>query len=65
MTLLEQPVVLLPARATTFTVICARCTDEHPQEFLRATVTGTLRLEAAHGSAFCPHGHEVRVERAH
>ena len=65
MSLLEQPIVLLPARATTFTVLCARCIDEHPDEFLRATVTGTLRLDAAHGSAFCPHGHEVRVERAH
>ena len=64
MTLLEQPVVLLPARATTFTVLCARCIDERPDEFLRATITGTLRLDATHCSAFCPHGHEVRVERA-
>ena len=65
MSLLEQPIVLLPARATTFTVLCARCIDEHPDEFLQATVTGTLRLDAAHCSALCPHGHEVRVERAH
>jgi hypothetical protein len=64
MTLLEQPVVLLPARATTFTVLCTRCIDDHPDEFLQATVTGTLRLEAAHGSAFCPRGHELRVERS-
>jgi hypothetical protein len=64
MTLLEQPVVLLPARATTFTVLCARCIDDHPDQLLQATVTGTLRLEAAHGAAFCPHGHEIRVERA-
>jgi hypothetical protein len=64
MTLLEQPVVLLPARATTFTVLCARCIEEHPDEFLQATVTGTLRLDAAHGAAFCPRGHELRVERS-
>ena len=64
MTLLEQAVVLLPARATTFTVLCARCIDDHPDEFLQATVTGTLRLDASHGSAICAHGHEVRVERA-
>ncbi|MDQ5821741.1 MAG: hypothetical protein M3540_09885 [Actinomycetota bacterium] len=64
MSVLEQPVVLLPARATTFTVLCAICIDEHPDEFYRATVTGSLRLDAAHGAAFCPRGHEVRVERS-
>ena len=64
MTLLEQPVVLLPARATTFTVLCAICIDEHPDEFYRATVTGSLQLDAAHGAAFCLRGHEVRVERS-
>jgi hypothetical protein len=64
MTLLEQPVVLLPARATTFTVLCTRCVEESPGEFLRATVTGTLRLDVTHCSALCPRGHEIRVERA-
>jgi hypothetical protein len=64
MSVLEQPVVLLPARATTFTVLCAICVDQHPDEFHLATVTGSLRLDAMHGAAFCPRGHEVRVERS-
>ena len=64
MSVLEQPVVLLPARATTFTVLCAICIDQHPDEFHLATVTGSLRLDATHGAAFCPRGHEVRVERS-
>ncbi len=64
MTLLEQPVVLLPARATTFTVLCAICIQDHPDEFFSATVTGSLRFDANHGTAVCPRGHELRVERA-
>jgi hypothetical protein len=64
MSLLEQPVVLLPARATTFTVLCLRCIEGDPSDYLRASVSGTLRLDADHGSATCPHGHELRVERA-
>jgi hypothetical protein len=46
-------------------VLCAICIQEHPDEFLQATVTGSLRLDADHGSAVCAHGHELRVERAH
>jgi hypothetical protein len=65
MTLLDQPVIVLPARATTFTVLCTRCVEESPGEFFRATVTGTLRLDDSHGSAVCPRGHEIRIERAH
>ena len=64
MTLLEQPVVLLPARATTFTVLCSICIQDDPAEFLAATVTGSIRLDATHGSAVCPRGHELRIERA-
>jgi hypothetical protein len=64
MSVLEQPVILLPARATTFTVLCAICVDQHPDEFHQATVTGSLRLDATHGAAFCHRGHEVRVERS-
>jgi hypothetical protein len=64
MTLLEQPVVLLPTRATTFTVLCAICIEAHPDEFLSATVTGSLRFDADHGTAVCARGHELRVERA-
>ncbi len=65
MRLLEQPVVLLPARATTFTVLCTICLEDAPDEFLAATVTGSLRLDASHGAAVCHRGHELRVERAH
>jgi hypothetical protein len=65
MTLLAQPVVLLPTRATTFTVLCAICIQDHPDQFLQATVAGSLRLDADHGTAVCPHGHELRVERIH
>ena len=65
MTLLEQPVVLLPTRATTFTVLCTFCLENDPDEFLAATVTGSLRLDARHGTAVCPRGHELRVERGH
>jgi hypothetical protein len=65
MSLLEQPIVLLPARATTFTVLCARCLEERPDDFLSAAVSGSLRCDANHGTAVCPRGHELRVERAH
>lgn len=64
MTLLEQPVVLVPARATTFTVLCTICIGLRPDDLLAAAVSGSLHLDADHGTAVCPHGHELRVERA-
>jgi hypothetical protein len=63
--LLEQPPVLLPARATVFTVICATCMQTiRDRGYLGATVTGTLSLDADGCTVMCPHGHELRIERA-
>ena len=63
--LLEQPTIVLPPKATSFTVVCALCVQlGEASDYLDATVNGTLRLDADHGSAFCAHGHELRVERA-
>ena len=60
----EQTIWLAP-RATGFTEICESCEEDHPELAMTAgaTVTGVLRLDADHGWATCPRGHDVRVLR--
>ena len=59
--MLEQTIWLSP-RTTAFTAVCEACAvDSGP---LAAPVAGRLPLESDHGSATCPRGHVVRVERA-
>ena len=60
----EQTIYLAP-RAVSFTAVCDACLgrDHSTEAFLSARVSGVLRLEAKHGYATCPRGHEIRVER--
>jgi hypothetical protein len=60
----DQTIWLAP-RATGFTEICDSCEEDHPELAMTAgaTVTGVLRLDADHGWATCPRGHDVRVLR--
>ena len=60
----DQTIWLSP-RATGFTEACELCEEEHPEwaRTAAASITGTLRLDEAHGSATCRRGHEVRVLR--
>jgi hypothetical protein len=60
----EQTVVV-PARATAFTVMCQPCADVEPRgEGAGPTAQGILRLGHDLGWAACPRGHRVRVIRA-
>lgn len=60
----EQTIWLAP-RATAFTALCDAClSDERAlDDYLAASVSGTLRLDACRGSAVCRRGHQIRVER--
>lgn len=59
--MLEQTIWLAP-RITSFTAVCEACADVHG--FGAAPVEGRLLLERNHGSATCPRGHVLRLERA-
>ena len=60
----DQTIWLAP-RATGFTEICESCEEDHPEFAMTAgaTVSGVLRLDADHGWATCPRGHDVRILR--
>jgi hypothetical protein len=61
----EQTIWVSP-RATAFTAVCEACAEQQlgVESWLAATVAGTLRLEAHHGSVSCTRGHVLRIERA-
>jgi hypothetical protein len=60
----EQTVVL-PARATAFTVVCQACSELEPHgEYPGLTAQGMLRLRQDVGWTECPRGHRIRVIRA-
>jgi hypothetical protein len=59
--LLEQTIWLTP-KTTAFTAVCEACAVDF--DALAARVEGRLLLDRNHGSATCPRGHVVRVERA-
>ena len=60
----EQTVVL-PARATAFTVVCQACAELEPSgEYAGLTAQGILRLGQDLGWTTCPRGHRIRVIRA-
>jgi hypothetical protein len=64
MTYREQ-VVLISARATTFTAVCVECADLDAAEgYSGATFAGRLELDRGQGTFLCRRGHSVRVERA-
>ena len=64
MTAREQ-VVLVPARATSFTAVCVECAGldgAHGRQ--GSTFAGRLDLDLDRGTFLCRRGHTVRVERA-
>jgi len=64
MTLREQ-VVLISARATSFTAVCVECCDHDVAEgYSGSTFAGRLDLDLDHATFLCRRGHSVRVERA-
>ena len=63
MSLAEQ-VVRIAARATSFTVVCAFCTELDAAEgYSGSTFAGRLDLDLGHGTFLCRRGHSVLVER--
>ena len=64
MTFREQ-VVLISARATSFTAVCAECADlDEAEGYSGSTFAGRLELDRDHGTFLCRRGHSVRIERA-
>jgi hypothetical protein len=64
MTYREQ-VVLISARATSFTAVCAECEGlDQAEGYSGSTFAGRLELDREHGTFLCRRGHSVRIERA-
>ena len=63
-TVLDEQLVLISARATSFTVVCSACAQLVVSEgYGAATVHGSLPIDCRHGTLDCPRGHRLRVER--
>jgi hypothetical protein len=63
-TVLDEQVVVISGRATSFTVVCSACAQLLVTEgYGAATVHGSLPIERVHGTLECPRGHRLRVER--
>jgi hypothetical protein len=61
----REQVVLISARATSFTAVCVACSDLDAAEgYSGATFAGRLELDRDHGVFLCRRGHSVRIERA-
>ena len=64
MTYREQ-VVLVPARATSFTAVCDECAaDDAADGYSGSSFAGRLDLDLDHGIFLCRRGHSVRVQRS-
>jgi hypothetical protein len=62
---LREQVVVVSARATSFTVVCELCAELDAAEgYSGSTFAGRLDLDLRHGTFLCRRGHTVRVERA-
>jgi hypothetical protein len=60
-----EQVVLISARATSFTAVCVACSDLNAAEgYSGSTFAGRLDLDLDHATFLCRRGHSVRVERA-
>jgi hypothetical protein len=61
----QEQVIWIAPRATAFTAVCDHCLSDQsdPEAYLRASVSGALRLDARRGWCTCCRGHEIRVER--
>jgi hypothetical protein len=63
-TVLEEQIVWVSPRATSFTVVCDTCAQVIAADgYGAATVRGELPLEAHRGTIECARGHRIRVER--
>jgi hypothetical protein len=63
MTYREQ-VVLISARATSFTAVCVECADlDEAEGYSGSTFAGRLELDRGHATYLCRRGHSVRVQR--
>ena len=61
-----EQVVVISARAASFTVVCELCAELDVAEgYSGSTFAGRLDLDLDHGTFLCRRGHGVRVERAH
>ena len=61
---LDEQVVWLSSRATSFTVVCEACAQVIAADgYGAATVHGELPLDYLRGSIECARGHRLRVER--
>ncbi len=61
---MSPQVVLISARATSFTVVCNACARAmHTPGWSGATFAGRLDLDLGGGMFLCRRGHEVRIER--
>lgn len=61
---LSEQVVLIAARATSFTVVCALCAElDTAAGYSGSTFAGRLDLDLGHGTFLCRRGHTVRIER--
>ena len=62
---LGEQVVVISARATSFTVVCELCASLDAAEgYSGSTFAGRLDLDLRHGTFLCRRGHSVRIERA-
>ena len=63
-TMLEEQVVWISSRATSFTVVCSACAQLVASDgYGAATVHGSLAMEKIRGTLECPRGHHLRIER--
>ena len=63
-TVVEEQVVSVSARTTSFTVVCEACARAIAADgYGAATVRGELPLHCLHGTLECPRGHRLRIER--
>jgi hypothetical protein len=60
-----EQVVVISARAASFTVVCELCAEIDVAEgYCGSTFAGRLDLDLRHGTFLCRRGHSVRIERA-
>jgi hypothetical protein len=63
-TVVEEQIVWVSPRATSFTVVCDACARAIAADgYGAATVQGELPLDAYRGAIECTRGHRLRVER--
>jgi hypothetical protein len=57
--------IILPARVTSFRVVCEACRASQPQSrgYVGAIVVGDLPTEEDRGSVVCRRGHEIELVR--